>query len=700
MRPRRILLLARADVAERELVTASADVAPGRSPVVPSGPAKRQIQPQIALPFLGLGSWAYGLTRLQVPRIGNYGLLASADVWFLLGLVALLAGFLLELRRNEPRTWLLALGLVGLLVAIDTTVPILFGAPEYAWVYKHIGVASAFEKYGRVTDPNNIYQEWPALFAAIAAIGSLAHLNAVSFAAWAPLAFDLADALLLLAIFRLLTDDRRVSWLAVLLFEALVTWVGTDYLSPQAFGFLLWLGMVLGILRWLRAPVSTAEPRGRLARLRAPLLRGLRPPPETTKRMRTVAVVLVTAIYFAIVAAHQLTPYAALAGVGALTVLDLVRPRWLLVLMAAIAGAYLAPHYSMIVHNFGSLFSGANPLANGSGTTAAHHAGAEATTARIVRALAGFMWLSALAAVAWRRGALGRVAIPAALAFSPFLILGAQSYGGEAIYRVFLFSAPWCALLIAGAMSELRRPFRWPLTGAVCFLALFAGLQGLYGAVRVTAFTRSEVAASRWMYAHVPRGSLFLLPQSNFPILLSADYNRYELQVMPADPQTGASWMDEANLAQVERWIAGQGHQTAYVVLSRSMTANADYYGAPKGYAELVRTIPTAFDAVAIFRNDDVTIYRLTVGGARSATRQTLPTAPARLARSPRSRHARAARSAHIAPAIAAPLTSERKFRALRRVPYCMPHATDIGSTPCVQPRQPLVMAALRASMP
>jgi hypothetical protein len=202
------------------------------------------------------------------------------------------------------------------------------------------------------------------------------------------------------------------------------------------------------------------------------------------------------------------------------------------------------------------------------------------------------------------------------------------------------------------------------------------------------------------MYAHVPRGSLFLLPQSNFPILLSADYNRYELQVMPADPQTGASWMDEANLPQVERWIAGQGHQTAYVVLSRSMSANADYYGAPKGYAELVRTIPTAFDAVAIFRNDDVTIYRLTVGGARSATRQTLPTAPARVARSPRSRHARAARSARIAPAIAAPLTSERKFRALRRVPYCMPHATDIGSTPCVQPRQPLVMAALRASMP
>ena len=48
--------------------------------------------------------------------------------------------------------------------------------------------------------------------------------------------------------------------------------------------------------------------------------------------MRVVALVLVVAIYFAIVASHQLTPYVVLAGVGGLTVLDLVRPRWMLAL--------------------------------------------------------------------------------------------------------------------------------------------------------------------------------------------------------------------------------------------------------------------------------------------------------------------------------------------------------------------------------
>ncbi len=577
-----------------------------------------RIQPQLALPFLGIGSWAYGVSQLRRSGIGSYGLLASANVWFVLGLVVLLGGFVLELRRSEPRTWLLALQLVALIVAVYSTVPIIFGAPEYAWVYKHIGIVSAFQRYGRVTDPTNIYQEWPALFAAVAAISSLAHTNALSFAAWAPLAFELADALLLLAIFRLLTGERRIAWLALALYEGLIAWVGQDYLSPQAFGFLLWLGIALIILRWLRAPPPASAPRGRLARRRAPLVAGLPPALQTTRAMRVVALVLVVAIYFAIVASHQLTPYVVLAGVGGLTVLDLVRPRWLLALLAAIAIAYLAPHYELIAHDFGGIFSGGSPIQNASGARGTYHGGAEATTAQIVRGLAAGMWLLALAAVARWRSALGRIAIPATLAFSPFVILAAQSYGGEAIYRVYLFSAPWCALLIAWALCEVRLPrrahLRWPIIGGVCVAVLFAGLQGLYGPVVVDAFTPGEVTASRWLYAHIPRGSLIVLPVDDFPVLETADYNDYELQVMPADPQVGASWLNEGNSAEVDSWIASLGHRIAYMVVSRSMNGSADYFGAPKGYATLVSTIPTALGGSVVYRNSDATIYRVNLG--------------------------------------------------------------------------------------
>jgi hypothetical protein len=589
-----------------------------------SRPTLRRIQPQIALPLLGIGSWAYGVSQIDGSKIGNYGLLASANIWFVLGLVALVIGFMLELAHGRQRGWLLGLHLVGLIVAIHSTVPILFGTPEYAWVYKHLGIVSAFQKYGRVTDPTNIYQQWPALFAAVAGISSLAHVNALSFASWAPLAFELADALLLLGIFRVLTDDRRIPWLAVLLYEGLIAWVGQDYLSPQAFGYLLWLAIVLIIVRWLRAPAISSKSRSWLARLRAPSVVGMRPAPATSKAVRATAVTLVLTIYFAIVASHQLTPYAALAGVGALTVLDLVRPRWLLIVMAGIAGGYLAPRYGLIVNNFGGLFSGGNPIQNASGTIGSHHAGAEATTALVVRVVAACMWLLAVMAVAYRRRTLGRVAIPAALAFSPFLILGAQHYGGEAIYRVFMFSAPWCALLIAGTFCELRLPRRWLLVTGVCLVTLFAGLQGLYGPVRVDAFTRSEVAASQWLYGHISRGSLIVLPQENFPYLETADYNDYDVELMPADPQIGESWLNESDLPQVKGWIASLGQETAYIVVSRSMSASADYFGAPRGYEELVRTIPTALGGSVVYHNDDVTIYRLNLG--RNARLQ--PAAP------------------------------------------------------------------------
>jgi hypothetical protein len=576
----------------------------------------RWVQPQLALPLIGIAAWAFGVSRLHPSSSADYGLLASANVFFVLGFGALTVGFVLELARRAPRGWLLTLDLIGLIVAVHATVPIIYGGtPEYAWVYKHLGIISSFAHYGQITDPGNIYDQWPALFALVAAISSLTRVNALSFAGWAPLAFELVDALLLLAIFRLLVGERRVAYLAVALYEGLVAWVGQDYLSPQAFAFLLWLAMAYVILRWLRAPDAESA-RGSIARLRARFVKGVTPAPATTGRQRLVALVLVAAIYFVIVAAHQLTPYMILAGVGALTLLDLLRPRWLVLLLAAIAGAYLAPRYGLISSNFGGLFSGGSPLQNASGSRGTYHAGGEALTAQIVHYLAAAMWLLALGAVLLRRKTVGRVLIPGLLAFSPFLILGAQSYGGEAIYRVYLFSAPWCALLIAGLLLEMRPPrrlpIRWPLTAVVCLAVLFAGLQGLYGPVSVNAFTGSELRASQWLYAHAPRGSLLVLPDANFPALQSADYNSDDLQVMPSDPQFGQAWLDEGNLADVQSWIAGLGHQTAYLVVSRSMRADAQYFGAPHGYKKLVSEIPSALHGAVVYHNADTTIYRLT----------------------------------------------------------------------------------------
>jgi hypothetical protein len=74
---------------------------------------RRGLWLQLALLLFGLGAWAYGVSQVRRQAIGTFGLLASADIWFFLGLAVLLAGGLLELARPEPRTWLLGTYLVG-----------------------------------------------------------------------------------------------------------------------------------------------------------------------------------------------------------------------------------------------------------------------------------------------------------------------------------------------------------------------------------------------------------------------------------------------------------------------------------------------------------------------------------------------------------------------------------------------------------
>jgi hypothetical protein len=573
------------------------------------------IIPPAAL-LAGLGTWAFGLSHTSRQAIGLYGQLVSANPWFIVGLVLLLAGALVELSRPQPRSWMFVLLLAGLIVAVYTAVPILYGGtPEYAWVYKHVGVASEFGLYGRVTDTQNIYQEWPALFTLVASVGSLGGTGPLSFAAWGPVVFELADALLLLGIFQLLTGDRRLSYLAVLLYEGLIAWVGQDYLSPQAFGYLLWLGIVAVIVRWLQAPAPAVSRLKIVSAVRGALLAGRPEPPGASTAMRVVALVLVAVIYFAIVAAHQLTPYMVIFGVAALVLLGTLWRGWLaLLLLAVIAVGFLAPRYGLISQQFGGLFSGGDVFENAAGKSGILHQGAEATTGEVVHLLAACMWLAALTAVAFRWRSLGRVAVPAALGFSPFFTLLFQSYDGEAIYRVYLFSAAWCALLIAGLITQLRNvTWRRAAAAVACTAALSAGLQGLYGPVAVYAFTPAELAASLWFYHNAPPGSLLILAADDFPAVEVGDYNSYDVQVVPADPQYGQSWLNEANVAELERWLASLGHRTAYVVFSRSMAAYVSYFGYPTGYARLASEVMNNPSWQVAYRNADAVIYRVTL---------------------------------------------------------------------------------------
>jgi hypothetical protein len=216
------------------------------------------------------------------------------------------------------------------------------------------------------------------------------------------------------------------------------------------------------------------------------------------------------------------------------------------------------------------------------------------------------MWPAALVAIAVQWRTLGRVVLPALLAFSSFMVIFAQNYGGEAIYRIFLFSAPWCALLIAGMLVKLG-PALWRLAAScVCITTLAAGLAGSYLQASAETFTPSELTASLWLYDHAPNGSLFVLPVDNFPDLESADFNDYNVIAIPAN-------IDEDNIGEVQEWISSLGYHTIYVVFSRSMAEDVNWAGRPSGYAQMVNAVWSRPGWSIVYRNTDATIYSVSL---------------------------------------------------------------------------------------
>jgi hypothetical protein len=84
--------------------------------------------------------------------------------------------------------------------------------------------------------------------------------------------------------------------------------------------------------------------------------------------------------------------------------------------------------------------------------------------------------------------------------------------------------------------------------------------------------------------------------------------------VIPADPQLGQDYLDEADVLGVEQWISSLGHGGAYVVFSQSMANYADYFGYPSGYGQLAKEVSGNSRWHVVYRNPDVVIYRVTVG--------------------------------------------------------------------------------------
>lgn len=504
-----------------------------------------------ALPWVTLvvaiALWVYGLVTTGQGRLDDFGLLAQLPLaWYIA--VGLIVGTCVcgVVARKTFSTLVMSVSVTSLVVVLYSTAGLLADVPRFPWTYKHIAVTNFITATGHVDPSIDIYNRWPGFFALSAYLGEvMGYRNALDYAAWAETGFALVDAVLVLAIVRTISDRVRVYWTATIVFT-LANWVNQNYYAPQSYSYSLYLAMCLIALTYLRGvPLKWAaalEMRIRKSRLirrfkrsRPVAMPGIWERPVAPGQ--SLACVGILILQTVIVVSHQLTPYLAVLGLFPLFISGYFRPKWMAPAILAIPLAYFIPNLAYVSGKYG-LFSGFNIFANTgyrpppadaetldhwtlTGQTLAHLA-VVLTLATGVLAVAGFI----------RRLLHGHVRttlVVAWLAFAPSLGLLAQSYGGEARFRVFLFALPWLSIGVAWLFWSGPVRTRRTVVGASATLVVMAML---FTAVHFQPeadyrVSRDDVTASQWLDTNTKPGDLVFDTKYFFPLLVGPNYPHY-----------------------------------------------------------------------------------------------------------------------------------------------------------------------------
>ena len=555
--------------------------------------------------------WLTSLGDVHLNAMSDYGLVSVLPVTFWIGLGALTVTYALTVGDERAHSWRNAAFLVLLVAMLHATPSILYGTLRYSWAWKHIGVVEFIARTHRV-DPRvgslGAYQAWPGFFTMNAATsGAAGFKSALSYASWAPLVFNLLNLGPLMLILRSLTDDHRLRWWSLWVFS-LGSWVGQDYFSPQAFNYFLYLCILAVCLRWLRPDRNTETPGA-----------------ETAERIARPWMLVVSVLAIgAIATSHQLTPFMLLAALGSLWLLRLARTRLLLVAAFALTVGWLLYSGSTFLTSnlYWIIDSIGRPLDNAGDNfiNLANASKGQAAVALVDRALSAGIW--GLAAIGvYRRGlplrsggwASDRAAL--VLALSPVPLLVANSYGGEMLFRVYLFALPFVSFFAAAAMFPAVSAGRHVISRIVTVTiaaALMAGFVfAYYGKEHINYFSPEEVSASEFVYDTAPRGALIMGATSNLPWAFR-NYEQYEYEWFALEPPASRRSTERDAERELGRLATASRANEAYLILTRSQASEIDSSGVMGrgSVGRIEQQLDTSSRFVAVFRGTDAVVYR------------------------------------------------------------------------------------------
>jgi hypothetical protein len=357
----------------------------------------------------------------------------------------------------------------------------------YAWTYKHLGVADYIQHSHTLARDVDIYNGWPSLFALTAWFSDLTGVSELTIAHWYTPGFHVLFAILVYAAARAWRLAPLTAITATFLAVTL-NWVEQDYYSPQA------TVMLLAVAIFVLVGLSRDRPAGTL---------------------------LLVVLFGAATITHQLTPYWILMAIGVLCITRKMKPWWIVFPLAIMLLAFLLYNWDSASHY--ELFS-SNPVKNAESNIPVPGSLGQQVTSMGDRVLSASMWVGTAAVLLYRWVKKKEFWALSVLAFSPMLILGGQSYGGEAIFRVLLYSLLGCSIVLAPAVVAVLR------AGRVRYLT------GFLGVLLATALSAQGYTGS-W-YANVMPKEQY---ETSRVVLAQAELPSYLTSVAPVWPER-SSW--------------------------------------------------------------------------------------------------------------------------------------------------------------
>ena len=593
--------------------------------------------------------WGTSLSGVELREMNDFGMASVLPVPMYLGFALLSISFCLALRLPRLAEPLLLVHVLAAIVMFYGIPSLVEEAPRIGVTWRHAGIANHVMATGAVDTTIDAYFSWPGFFILVAFITEVAGLSsAIELAGWAPVVFNLMWLGPVVAILRSASHDHRLVWLGVWLFF-INNWVNQDYFSPQALTYFAHLVILAVLLRWFTGRSEPSDRTGGgtvktwVRSRRLPALpqrlrlagRTVAPgPADTSPGVRVGLMLSVILIFGVAVASHQLTPFATVGSVAVLALADRFRARGLPVLMFLLLGSwlsymtldYLSGHFEQLSGQVGALGQTVNSSVNNRVSGSAEHQ----FVVKVRIALALVLWgLAAIGAARQLRQRRLNLSY-GLLALAPFPLMLLQTYGGEILLRIALFSLPFMAFFAAAAFYPTVAQGRSrATTAAVTVLALSvlgAFLIARYGNERVDYYTPEEVAGVRALYTIARPGSQLATAAASVPWrergYSSYQYKRFtgqpkKKQLVESDSDIDVDVgrvPDRVIVAEVAARMGdvkrGQG---SYLITSRSQKAYLDVFGPWQRGAlpRMERALAASPRFRVVFANRDTKIFSL-----------------------------------------------------------------------------------------